>query len=30
MSKIIHSLMGPFPAVGKLWHDAIMNGYYLK
>ena len=22
--------MGPFPAVGKLWHDAIMNGYYLK
>lgn len=22
--------MGPFPAVGKLWRDAIMNGYYVK
>ncbi len=21
--------LGPFPAVAKLWHDAIMNGYYL-
>ncbi len=20
--------MGPFPAVAKLWHDAIMSGYY--
>lgn len=22
--------IGPFPAVAKLWNDAIMNGYYVK
>lgn len=22
--------VGPFPAVAKLWNDAIMNGYYVK